>query len=60
MDFVKFSFDVITVGHFLVLSRLHQSADHQINHTASAILRQSICQVFDRIQVKDTFLICIS
>ena len=31
--------------------RLHQSTDHQVIHTASAILRQSICQVFDRIVV---------
>ena len=41
-----------TLSRCLVLCfRLHQSADHQTNHTASAILRQSICQVCDRITV---------
>ena len=29
---------------------LHQSADFQVNHTASAIIRQAVCTVFDRIK----------
>jgi hypothetical protein len=41
-----------TLSKCLVLCfRLHQSTDHQTNHTASAIIRQSINQVFDRITV---------
>ena len=30
--------------------RLHDSSDFQVNHTASAIIRQAVCTVFDRIQ----------
>ena len=41
-----------TLSKCLVLCfRLHQSQDHQVNNTASAILRQSISQVFDRVTV---------
>jgi hypothetical protein len=40
-----------TLSRCLVLCfRLHQSPDFQVNHTASAILRQAVCTVFDRIK----------
>jgi len=40
-----------TLSRCLVLCfRLHQCADFQVNHTASAIIRQAVCTVFDRIK----------
>ena len=50
-DYKKFILLVFQKPFLYTKNRLHQSADHQVNHTASAILRQSIGQVFDRVNV---------